>query len=264
MDPISVNGVEISAAALAAEIQHHPAESVEAAQAKAATALAVRELLLQEAAQLNLEGSAEEDSDEQKSSAEEIIIQALLDQEISTPDADQETCRRYYENNRERFRTPDMFEAAHILFSASPEDKDAYQQATEQAVKTIADLQDRPESFDQIAKDLSDCPSKSDGGRLGQVGRGQTVPEFETFLFALEEGQLCPVPVKTRYGVHVLRLDHKTSGEQLPFEAVATKISDYLEDRAWHTAVAQYVRVLAGKADIVGVDLDGAQSPLVQ
>ena len=72
--------------------------------------------------------------------------------------------------------------------------------------------------------ELSACPSAAQGGHLGQISRGQTVPEFETFLYNLEVGQICPVPVKTRFGYHVLRLDRRIEGRQLPFEAVSDRI----------------------------------------
>ena len=49
----------------------------------------------------------------------------------------------------------------------------------------------------ELAQQLSACSSAAQGGNLGQISRGQTVPEFETFLFNLEPGQICPVPVGT-------------------------------------------------------------------
>jgi len=104
----------------------------------------------------------------------------------------------------------------------------------------------------------------AEGGRLGQVVRGDTTPEFETFLFAIQPGQICPTPVRTRYGVHVLRLDRKIEGERLSFEAVRSRIATYLEELTWRRAVAQYIALVAGQAQIVGFALPAATSPLVQ
>lgn len=125
-------------------------------------------------------------------------------------------------------------------------------------------LQRRPGEFDELARLRSACPSGAGGGRLGQVGRGQTVPEFETFLFALEPGQLCPMPVKTRYGAHMLRLDRRIDGRQLPFEAVAGRIAECLGEVVWRRDSAQYLHILAGRATLHGVDLGGSEGPLVQ
>ena len=264
MEPISVNEIAIAPDAIATEAQNHPAESPELARSAAALALVVRELLLQRARQLDLEPKPATDAEGRRETDDEALIRQLLDCEVTTPDADEAACRRYYDNNRQRFQSPDLFHAAHILFSADPADKPAYARATKHASAVIATLQSNPGSFAKLARAHSACPSAAQGGNLGQVTKGQTVPEFETFLFNLENGQLCPVPVKTRYGVHVLRLDRKIAGQPLPFEHVRKRIAEYLVDSSWRLGIAQYIRLLAGQANIRGIALDGADSPLVQ
>ncbi|GAB4170504.1 MAG: peptidylprolyl isomerase [Thalassobaculales bacterium] len=287
---VSVNGVVIAEAAIAAEMQHHPAPSRAAAWNAAARALAVRELLLQEARRLGLDAAggsgaggpvgAALDSDGQgrRLTGEDALIARLLAAEVAVPVADEAACRRYYDNNRARFRSPDVFEAAHILLAAVPPpdppadgaaagaaDRAAgHDEAMRLAAALIARLKDHPQEFAALARAHSACPSAAVGGSLGQVTRGQTVPELETFLFALEPGQLCPVPVKTRYGAHVLRLDRRIEGRPLPFEAVHQAIAGYLEEAVWRRATAQYVRILAGRAQWRGIALDGADTPLVQ
>ncbi len=258
----SVNGVTIPEAAIAAEMQNHPAASPDAAWAEAARALAVRELLLQEARRQGLETAEPADDDDRRLTDEDALIDRLLDAAIDIPEADEESCRRYYENNLRRFRSPDLFEASHILLSAAPEQRLAYDDAVRDAEVMIATLQQRPELFADLAKARSACPSAAVGGSLGQIGRGQTVPEFETFLFALEPGQLCPVPVKTRYGVHMLRLDRRIEGRQLPFEAVRDRVADYLRTACWQRAVSQYLTILAGENTVEGIDLVGPDGPL--
>ena len=125
-------------------------------------------------------------------------------------------------------------------------------------------LEQRPDRFAELARELSACSSSKQGGTLGQLTRGSTVPEFETFLFELEPGQLCPVPVRTRYGFHVLQLQHRVDGKTLPFEAVQKKIAEYLEESAWRLAVRQYIQLLVGRSKITGIELKGASSPLMQ
>ena len=149
---------------------------------------------------------------------EESLIRLLLEREVITPKADDAICRRYYDSNPARFRSPDLFEPAHILFKARRDDAEAYAKAEAQAAAVLADLQQHPDRFDSLARSLSDCSSATEGGRLGQIVQGETTPEFETFLVAMEPGQICPTPVRTRYGVHVLRLDRRIAGETLPFD----------------------------------------------
>jgi peptidyl-prolyl cis-trans isomerase C len=261
---ISVNGIEITKAAISAEVQNHPAPSYEAAERSAAEALVVRELLLQEAGRQGLEPTPERLDEGRRETDEEALIRQLLEQEVSTPHADEAACRRFYENNLKRFRTPDLYEASHIFFPASPDEQEAYAEARRCAAVAIERLEARPDRFAELARAESACSSAGEGGSLGQFARGATVPEFETFLDHLEPGQVSPVPVPTRYGYHVVRLDRREPGEQLPFEAVRERIASYLMAQSWSRGVSQYLQLLAGAAKIEGIDLDAAESPLVQ
>jgi len=254
---IRVNGREIPAGAVLAEMQYHPAADRAAAERAAGEALVLRELLLQQAAADGLlDGAAD--------APEEAAIERLLERHIELPDADEDSCRRYYEANRKKFRSPDICEAQHILIAAAPDDEEGRIAAEAEARRLLETLARDPSRFDSLAREHSDCPSREQGGHLGQVTRGSTVPEFETFLFSLEEGETCPQPVPSRYGFHVVRLLRRERGRELPYEAVRDKIADRLADHAWRMAVAQFLRILAGRAEIEGIEIDRAQSPLVQ
>jgi len=264
MELVSVNEVQIPAAAIAAECQNHPAESAEAARQEAVRALVVRELLLQEASRLAIAATPEKDEAGRTETADEALIRGLLADQVKTPKADDDACRRYYDNNSKRFRSADIFEASHILLSADTADTEKYAACVGEAEAIIAALGKRPDDFAGLARDRSDCASGKEDGRLGQITRGQTTPEFETFLFALEEGQLCPQPVKTPYGIHVVRLDRQEPGRVMPFEAVRDRIAAYIEEVSWRRAVSQYIQLLAGQSKVQGFELVGADDPLVQ
>jgi peptidyl-prolyl cis-trans isomerase C len=190
-------------------------------------------------------------------------LRLLLEREVQTPKADEETLRRFYENNRKRFLTPPLFEADHILIAGRREDVAAFAQARERAASLAAVLMRQPERFADLARDCSDCPSREVGGSLGQISIGDTTPEFETALSGLAEGEISG-PVETRYGVHLIRLARKIEGSLLPFEAVKGRIASYLEEHVRRQATAQYISLLIGRADIRGIVLDGAATPLVQ
>jgi peptidyl-prolyl cis-trans isomerase C len=264
MESVSVNDVEIQAAVIAAECQNHPAENAEAARREAVRSLVVRELLLQEASRLAIATAPITDESGRTETADDALIRGLLEDQIKTPEADDAACRRYYDNNSKRFHSADIFEASHILLSVDAADTDAYAAAVKEAEAIIAVLAECPKDFESIARQRSDCSSGREGGRLGQITRGQTTPEFETFLFALEEGQLCPQPVKTPYGIHILRLDRREPGRVMPFDLVRDLIASYIEEASWRRAVSQYIKLLAGQSTIQGIDLGGTGSPLVQ
>ena len=124
----------------------------------------------------------------------------------------------------------------------------------------LATLQESPASFAALARAHSRCPSAGQGGNLGQLIRGQTTPEFERALLALEPDELCAEPVATRYGFHIIRLDRRHAGRMLPYETVAGRIADYLRESVQRRAGAQYIARLVSAAQIQGVDLAGAET----
>ena len=156
------------------------------------------------------------------------------------------------------------FEPLHILFNARRDDATAFTWATAQAETTLDEVKASPEYFERLAAVLSDCSSASEGGRLGQVARGETTPEFEAALVSLEAGQVYPEPVQTRYGVYVIKLERKVAGETSGLRAVHDRFAAYLEESSWRRAVAQYVTLLAGQAQIIGFYMPGTASPLVR
>lgn len=97
--PVYVNDVEITDEEVYAEMQYHPAASPEEARGKAAQVLVVRELLIQAAQEKDLLNAAEPTSTEKIDEA----IDLLIGQEVSVPEADEQSCKRYYEQNQERF-----------------------------------------------------------------------------------------------------------------------------------------------------------------
>ena len=257
---VSVNGVTIARDVIVREMQHHPAAKPIAAWREAARALVVRELLLQRAQRLGLSPEPISHADGRRETEEEALIRALIEKEVTVPEPDDETCRRYYERNRARLRAPDIYEASHILFAADPSDKASNAQARADAEAVLATLQESPEFFAALAQAYSRCPSAAQGGNLGQLTKGQTTPEFERALLTLTPGELCAEPVETRYGFHVIRLERKHDGHDLPYEIVTERIADYLRESVRRRAAAQYIARLVSAAEITGLTLDGAEA----
>lgn len=257
---VSVNGVTIPRDLIAREIQNHPAQSATRAWTAAARSLVVRELLLQEARRLGIEAEPREDGEGRRETQDEAALRALVEREVKVPNADPADCRRYYERNLSRFRSPDIYEAAHILIAAPRSDEEAYEQAREAANVLLEKLLAQPHEFENAARAHSACPSAEQGGHLGQISAGQTTPEFERALAGLSDGEITAEPVATRYGFHIIRLDRKSEGRVLPFEAVAERIAGYLTDSVRRRATAQYIARLAARAAVVGVEMPSIES----
>jgi peptidyl-prolyl cis-trans isomerase C len=254
---VLVNGVEIPPEAIAQEIQHHPAPDAETAWVEAARALAVRELLLQEARRLEIEGEPETDEAGRSEADDDAIVRILLEDQVQPARAGTVECRRYYEANRDRFRTPDLFEAAHILIEPEGKDEEAWSAAEARARAIIVDVGEDPAKFASAARTFSGCTSAQQDGSLGQIRRGELVPEVQAGIEALSDGQSGREPVRSRFGWHVLRLQRRIPGRTIPFEHAHEKIADMLEARSWSVEAARYVAGLAQRGKVEGVLIEG-------
>jgi peptidyl-prolyl cis-trans isomerase C len=255
---ISVNGVPITRAAIAQETQNHPASKPLDAMKAASTALVVRELLLQEARRLTIPVVPASDGEGRRETEEEALVRGLIEREVRTPEADEAACRRFHDQNRRQFRTPDLYEARHILLPANQPDSPVLAQAI------LARLAVDPSEFAALALAHSACPSGKTAGNLGQIGPGQTVPEFEEALARMAVGSIHPEPVESRYGLHIVALDRRIEGRDLPFDMVQGRIAEWMGEKVRRAAIRQYVSILAGRADIQGIDLGASATPLVQ
>lgn len=218
---------------------------------------AVHELLRQRAVTLGL--LAPNAADQAEISA---AIEQLLAQEVPTPLAGETELLRYYEAHQSEFRTGDLVFARHILFQIAPGvPVNALRVIAE---RTLGEVLSNPDSFGDRARELSNCPSNLFGGNLGQIGRGDTVPEFEAALFADNSIGILPALVKTRYGFHIVTIDHRIMGQSVPFDVARDRIAERLSVAAQRVALRQYTAILAGQASLRGVDLGAAPTPLVQ
>lgn len=252
LPPVTVNGVVIARERIAAEAQNHPAPPGKPGHAwkAAARALALRELLLQKARAQGLEPTPGEIAPGQIETPEEALVRQVLEAEVQPVPASDAELRDVYQARPDRFRAPALYEAAHILFAATPSDASGRTAARAQAEKVMAVLRERPIRFAELAASYSSCASKSSGGLLGQLSAGDIVPEFEAAMRRLEPGAL--TLVETRYGIHVLRLNARAEGAVLPFEAVLPRLRDAHAKTAWLNASRDFIAILISRAAITG------------
>ncbi len=257
---IKVNGITLPNQVIAEEAQHHPARTPAAAFEAAARALVIRHLLLEEAKRCGITAEPVQVVPGKRETPDEARIRALIEASAPACEPDETECRAFYETDPARFRSPDLFEVSHILFAAHPHDHSGYAQAVKYAHETIAALGHGPQRFEALARERSACESRTNGGRLGQIIPGETVPEFEAVLYRLKEREIASVPVESRFGAHVLRLDAYARGEPLPFDYVRERISTYLAEQAWRHEAAQFIGELVANAQIEGIVMAKPQS----
>ena len=252
---VRVAEVDISEAEIAREMQHHIDADPHASRKMAAQALAVRVLLQKEIERLAINADAVPiDSETQ----EEAAIRVLLERELPIPATDESACRRYYENNQQRLHTPDRVLVRHILLGAAPDDVPGRLKARDSAEQLIAELQEFPERFTEMAMRFSDCPSKDQGGELGWISHGQTTPEFERQLFMLRKG-LAGLSVESRWGYHVVEVQQQERGQPLAFEDCADRIARYLDLQSRQNAIQNYLHMLSAHYGVHGVEMPSSE-----
>ncbi len=255
---IVVNGTTLPAADIAAEAQNHHAPKGKPGLAwrKAARALAVRHLLLEEAARTGLTATPAEVAPGQFETKDEALIRELLDLRLTPAPVIEADLRAAYARAPGQHRAPTLYQASHILYAAKPGDAPARAEARLRAETALKTLLQKPRHFGDIALRDSDCASRNAGGQLGQLCSGDTVPEFEAALKVAKIGEIHPTPVETRYGLHILRLDARAQGDILPFEAIRENLCEACEKANWAKAAQDYVTALLENATIDGLDVN--------
>jgi peptidyl-prolyl cis-trans isomerase C len=252
-----VNGETVPHALVAAEVQNHaaPRGKPGIAWRKAANAVAIRTLLLQESRARGIAAEPAEVGPGRFETDEEALIRGLLDAAVEAEPPSDAAIRAEWERDPSRFRAPPLWEVSHILVACDPRDTATREALRPRAAELAARAVANPASFPRLARETSDCGSKASGGALGQLGPGDTVPEFEAALRRLADGEITAEPVLTRHGWHVIRMDAVAHGAVLPFEAVRPRIAEAMEKAAWTRAAQAFVGRLVGQAHIVGADL---------
>lgn len=147
----------------------------------------------------------------------DLLARLLLDKSTKdTPVPTEADAKKYFEQNKTEFSTPESVKLHHILLE---NEKDAKQ--------VLARLK-KGEKFADVASQVSICPSKTNGGDLGWMPRGSLVPEIEEVAFKMKKDQI-EGPVKSKFGYHILYLEDKKPAEEASFDQVKDYIIEQLK-----------------------------------
>ena len=200
------------------------------------------------------------------SEAAASAIEALLDQVLNTPEPSEEACKRHYAAHEATYRSGERVLARHILFAVTPGVDVVLLRKRAETVLLEVRCHDGKtnDRFGNAARASSNCPSGDQGGDLGWLCATDCAPEFARELFGHAEVGVLPRLVHSRFGLHVVEVLARDPGVAQSFAAVRGAVAMSLRQLAYVTALRQYLRLLAGEADVKGVDLDAADTPLVQ
>ena len=147
---------------------------------------------------------------------EEMLSRYAVQKAVERVRVTDEEAKKYFEENPDQFAPQATFNASHILVETE-----------EQAAEIAEKIKSGELTFEDAAMQFSSCPSKQNGGSLGEFGHGQMVPEFEAACEALEEGELS-APVQTQFGWHIIKLVSKGMGKPVEYKDVAEQLKEAL------------------------------------
>ncbi len=164
---------------------------------------------------------------------DDLLANYALEKAIAQVSVSDAEVKDYYENNKEKFMGDESVNASHILVDTE-----------EKANDILAKLASGEVSFEDAAKEFSSCPSSQNGGSLGDFGRGQMVPEFDSAVFAMEVGEISKAPVKTQFGYHLIKLNAKNSPAPAPFAEIEGELKSALLGEKRHKAYESKINQL--------------------
>ncbi|MEO7159386.1 MAG: peptidylprolyl isomerase [Polaromonas sp.] len=231
--------------------------------------LAYSELLRQQAVMKGLLPRHQELTAPALGEAERQVIEAMVDAEVPAPQPGEAEGQRYYEAHQQQFMVGQALHVRHILFAVTPGvNVHALTVHAEKALLELTRNDASPERFAQLAAELSNCPTSTQGGDLGWIGPDDCAPELANELFHQKHSQwgmgVHPRLIHTRFGFHIIEVLNRCAGKLPAYEEVRDRIAALLTMQSRARALHQYMSLLVGEALVEGIELEGADSPLVQ
>jgi peptidyl-prolyl cis-trans isomerase D len=169
----------------------------------------------------------------------------------------------YYNQHRDQYRMPEQAKVSHILIKtplAGPDGKVDDKGAAE-AQRRAEDLLKQLKAgakFEELAKKYSeDAGSAKEGGSLGWIGKGRTVPEFEKAAFSLPKGQISGL-VKSSYGFHIIRVDDRQDAHMKTLDEVKGELEPVLKQQKTQEVAQKQAEAFSEQAKTQGLDAAGA------
>lgn len=201
------------------------------------------------------------------SEAASRAIEALLEKTLIIPEPSEEECRRHYAAHQSLYTSGERVNARHILFAVTPGvDVVALRNRAEACLLDVRchDGSNSSDRFARAASTLSNCPSGAAGGQLGWLTEKDCAPEFARELLGHTEVGVLPRLAHSRFGFHVVEILGREAGTKNSYESVRGAVALAMRQQSYVTVLRQYLRQLAGQAEIFGVALESSASPLEQ
>jgi len=167
-----------------------------------------------------------------------IIVQKYLDDKVKGIKINDTVAEAYFNQNREKYRHPEMIRASHILLKTE-----------EEAKKVLKELKGGVD-FAKLAEKYSIDPSaKYNKGDLNFFPRGVMVPEFERAAFSTSVGKISNI-IKTRFGYHIIKVTEKREARDVKFAEIKDVIKKEMTSNKQKSLIDETIKKLKEKAKI--------------
>ncbi len=161
--------------------------------------------------------------------------------------------QQYYNQHQQEFRVDDQVKVRHILIKVDPSADAKTDAAARQKAQDVLKQIKSGGNFAELAKKNSDDPgSKDQGGELGFLKRGATVPEFDKAAFTLQPGQTSDL-IRTKFGYHILQVEEKQTAHLKPLDEVKPLIVANLTRQKEAQQEQSFAGQLAAEAQKTGL-----------
>lgn len=162
---------------------------------------------------------------------------------------DEKDIQAFYNENPQKFQHKEQVKARHILIKVDAKADEATQKKARKKAEEALQRVKKGEDFAKVAREVSEGPSKTQGGDLGYFSKGQMVPPFEEAAFKLKVGEISNI-VQTRFGYHIIQVTDRRPAGKTPLKEVEGPIKDYLLRQKLKEKVMEILEKERGKAKI--------------
>lgn len=186
---------------------------------------------------------------------EQIVRRRVYDFEVmgqvQVSDAD---VKDYYLDHIDQFIPPPAVLLSQIFINLPSNGDEIARQAARKKADLVLESLRQGEPFSEVARSMSEDPSKLQGGKLGRFAKGEMLPKLEEVAFQMREGEIRG-PIDTDRGLHLIKVDQRWGDKPLPLETVSDRVRAFILNNKAKERYQSWMEVLRGDAFIERVDL---------
>lgn len=180
-----------------------------------------------------------------------LTSNAVLSRELrSRSEISDKELKARYEREKDRYKLPERAELSEIVITIPEGAEEIVANQRRALASEVANQAKQGAAFDALAREFSESPTKSDGGKLGTVSKGELLAEIDKPIFSAEEGSILG-PIETRFGYHIIRVDKRIAAETPGFEAIKDKLRESAGQETFERDYQAYLETLKNEAFVV-------------